>query len=48
MRNCVLGSKPGEKNNGRHKTPLPPFSGASATEKVRLAKDGWNSRNPER
>jgi nuclear transport factor 2 (NTF2) superfamily protein len=22
MRNCVLGSKPGEENNGRHKTPI--------------------------
>ena len=28
--------------------PLPPFSIASATEKVRLAEDGWNSRNPEK
>ncbi|HEV7310127.1 nuclear transport factor 2 family protein [Ensifer sp.] len=28
--------------------PLPPFSAASATEKVRLAEDGWNSRNPEK
>jgi nuclear transport factor 2 (NTF2) superfamily protein len=28
--------------------PLPPFSVASAAEKVRLAEDGWNSRNPER
>jgi nuclear transport factor 2 (NTF2) superfamily protein len=28
--------------------PLPPFSGASATEKVRLAEDGWNNRNPEK
>jgi nuclear transport factor 2 (NTF2) superfamily protein len=28
--------------------PLPPFSLASATEKVRLAEDGWNSRNPEK
>ncbi|MDQ0322089.1 nuclear transport factor 2 (NTF2) superfamily protein [Pararhizobium capsulatum DSM 1112] len=28
--------------------PLPPFSVASATEKVRLAEDGWNSRNPEK
>jgi nuclear transport factor 2 (NTF2) superfamily protein len=28
--------------------PLPPFSWASATEKVRLAEDGWNSRNPEK
>ncbi|MDP9811153.1 nuclear transport factor 2 (NTF2) superfamily protein [Rhizobium tibeticum] len=28
--------------------PLPPFSGASATEKVRRAEDGWNTRNPEK
>ncbi len=26
--------------------PLPPFSEESAREKVRLAEDGWNSRNP--
>lgn len=28
--------------------PLPPFTHASAIEKVRLAEDGWNSRDPER
>ncbi|MBV8137323.1 MAG: nuclear transport factor 2 family protein [Deltaproteobacteria bacterium] len=28
--------------------PLPPFSRDTATRKVRLAEDGWNSRNPER
>jgi nuclear transport factor 2 (NTF2) superfamily protein len=28
--------------------PLPPFSLTSASEKVRLAEDGWNSRNPEK
>jgi nuclear transport factor 2 (NTF2) superfamily protein len=28
--------------------PLPPFADASATEKVRLAEDGWNSRDPAR
>ena len=27
---------------------LPPFDRASAIEKVRLAEDGWNSRNPEK
>ena len=27
---------------------LPPFSLETATEKVRLAEDAWNSRNPER
>lgn len=26
--------------------PLPPFTRESAIEKVRLAEDGWNSRNP--
>lgn len=26
--------------------PLPPFTLETATEKVRLAEDGWNSRNP--
>ena len=28
--------------------PLPPFSLETATQKVRLAEDGWNSRDPER
>lgn len=28
--------------------PLPPFTKDSAIEKVRLAEDGWNSRDPER
>ncbi|MCR4538384.1 nuclear transport factor 2 family protein [Pseudomonas sp. 18.1.10] len=28
--------------------PLPPFTRASAIEKVRLAEDGWNSRDPQR
>ena len=26
--------------------PLPPFDAASATQKVRLAEDAWNTRNP--
>jgi nuclear transport factor 2 (NTF2) superfamily protein len=26
--------------------PLPPFTEATAIEKIRLAEDGWNSRNP--
>jgi uncharacterized protein len=26
--------------------PLPPFTKATAIEKVRLAEDGWNSRDP--
>ncbi|WP_408586841.1 DUF1348 family protein [Novosphingobium sp.] len=28
--------------------PLPPFDETSAIEKVRLAEDGWNSREPAR
>jgi len=28
--------------------PLPPFTVETATEKVRLAEDGWNSRDPEK
>ena len=28
--------------------PLPPFTHKSAVEKVRLAEDGWNSRDPAR
>jgi nuclear transport factor 2 (NTF2) superfamily protein len=28
--------------------PLPPFDRASAIQKIRLAEDGWNSRDPER
>src|SRR3954451_4019249 len=28
--------------------PLPPFTAETAVEKVRLAEDGWNSRDPEK
>jgi len=28
--------------------PLPPFTHESAVQKVRLAEDGWNSRDPEK
>jgi nuclear transport factor 2 (NTF2) superfamily protein len=28
--------------------PLPPFDDASAAQKVRMAEDAWNTRNPER
>ena len=30
------------------KPPLPPFDSASATLKVRMAEDAWNSRDPDR
>jgi nuclear transport factor 2 (NTF2) superfamily protein len=28
--------------------PIPPFTAETASEKTRLAEDGWNSRDPER
>jgi uncharacterized protein len=28
--------------------PLPPFTSESAIQKVRLAEDGWNTRDPEK
>ncbi len=28
--------------------PLPPFNFETATQKVRMAEDGWNTRDPER
>lgn len=30
------------------KPPLPPFDEASAAQKVRMAEDAWNSRDPDR
>lgn len=30
------------------KPPLPPFTHESAVQKVRLAEDAWNSRDPAR
>jgi uncharacterized protein len=30
------------------KPPLPPFTEASAIQKVRMAEDAWNSRDPDR
>jgi nuclear transport factor 2 (NTF2) superfamily protein len=30
------------------KPPLPPFTLESATQKVRMAEDAWNSRDPDR
>src|SRR5580700_8406708 len=31
-----------------NKPPLPPYTPASAAEKVRLAEDAWNTRDPDR
>lgn len=34
--------------SARAHPPLPPFTRASAIQKVRLAEDAWNSRDPEK
>jgi nuclear transport factor 2 (NTF2) superfamily protein len=34
--------------NTASRPPLPPFDRAGAIDKVRLAEDGWNSRDPAR
>jgi uncharacterized protein len=42
---------PGEnctKGDFMSRPPLPPFTRQSAIDKVRLAEDGWNSRDPEK
>ena len=31
-----------------NKPPLPPFTAESAVQKVRMAEDAWNSRDPDR
>ena len=28
--------------------PIPPFTHETATQKIRMAEDGWNSRDPHR
>ncbi|KQP15881.1 nuclear transport factor 2 family protein [Pseudorhodoferax sp. Leaf265] len=35
-------------NADEQRPPLPPFTAESAAQKVRLAEDGWNSRDPDR
>lgn len=34
--------------NEKPRPPFPPFDAESATQKVRLAEDAWNTREPER
>src|SRR4030095_15175644 len=33
--------------HGTRRPPVPPFTRETALEKVRLAEDGWNSRDPD-
>lgn len=35
-------------SHAEQRPPLPPFTRDSAMQKVRMAEDGWNSRDPER
>ncbi len=35
-------------NTTMQRPPLPPFTRETAIQKVRLAEDAWNSRNPEK
>jgi nuclear transport factor 2 (NTF2) superfamily protein len=35
-------------SNPETRPPLPPFTRETAAQKVRMAEDGWNSRDPER
>lgn len=35
-------------NTEELRPPVPPFTQETAVQKVRLAEDGWNSRDPER
>ena len=34
--------------SNEQRPPLPPFSREDAVQKVRMAEDGWNSRDPDR
>ena len=34
--------------HSNHRPPFPPFTHDSATQKVRMAEDGWNSCDPQR
>lgn len=34
--------------NSFNRPPLPPFTQETATQKVRMAEDVWNMRDPER
>ena len=42
------GSRPTTKESAMDRPPLPPFTLESATQKVRLAEDAWNTRDPAR
>jgi uncharacterized protein len=39
---------PEKRKPGAARPPLPPFTHETAVQKVRLAEDGWNSRDPQK
>lgn len=43
-----MSGDPGAAKEDTRRPPFPPFSHETAIQKVRLAEDGWNSRNPEK
>jgi nuclear transport factor 2 (NTF2) superfamily protein len=45
---ATMNSATPEAPNGHHRPPVPPFDHDSAVKKVRLAEDGWNTRNPDK
>ena len=44
----MLGREAKTQPDEASRPPLPPFSRETAIQKVRLAEDGWNSRDPEK
>jgi nuclear transport factor 2 (NTF2) superfamily protein len=47
MTQQTIDAKP-ESPSSESRPPLPPFTRESAIQKVRLAEDAWNSRNPDK
>src|SRR5947207_3660818 len=48
MRQANAVSESGPRPEVVSRPPLPPFTRETAIQKVRLAEDAWNSRDPER
>src|SRR4051812_34298793 len=42
----LMNKQPKNPNEAAARPPLPPFTRETAIQKVRLAEDGWNSRDP--
>lgn len=44
----VTSTTPADQTGSVNRPPLPPFTRETAIQKVRLAEDSWNSRDPEK